>query len=489
MRVLILDLDTLRPDHLGCYGYHRNTSPNIDWIASQGVRFENYHCPDAPCLPSRTAWVTGRFGIHTGVVGHGGTAADVRLQGTTRDFRDRVSDQGLWAKLRFDGKLRTCSIGGFALRHGTWTFNAGFAETYDTGKRGGESAEDVTPTALDWIERNAQKDDWLLHVNYWDPHTPYRAPESFGNPFAGQPLAKWLTPAVLEKHLKMVGPHKPLEVNMYDAKTNPNRPRALGEIRNMGDLRRHIDGYDCGIAYLDQHIGQLLAALKAKGVLDDLVIVVTSDHGENQGELGIYAEHGTADRITTRIPMIIRWPGKAKAGHVDRGLHYNLDFGPTMAEMMGFKPAPTWDGRSYAAALAGSDAGRDYLVVSQCAHVCQRGVRFGPWMYIRTWHDGFHLFPKEMLFNIDDDPHEQNDLAASRRDICAQAVAMLQDWHDEMMATQLDGVTVDPMYTVLAEGGPVHARGALKRYAEHLKSTGRQWAIEELRRRHPQEKI
>jgi arylsulfatase A-like enzyme len=69
MRILYLDLDTLRPDHLGCYDYKRNTSPNIDRIASQGVRFENYYCSDAPCAPSRSAMMTGRFGIHNGVVG------------------------------------------------------------------------------------------------------------------------------------------------------------------------------------------------------------------------------------------------------------------------------------------------------------------------------------------------------------------------------------------------------------------------------------
>ncbi len=55
MKILFLDLDTLRPDHLGCYGYHRNTSPNIDKIAENGVRFNNYYCSDAPCLPSRAA--------------------------------------------------------------------------------------------------------------------------------------------------------------------------------------------------------------------------------------------------------------------------------------------------------------------------------------------------------------------------------------------------------------------------------------------------
>ena len=84
MRVLLLDLDSTRPDHLGCYGYHRNTSPNIDRIAAEGVRFDNYYTSDAPCFPSRTALMTGKFGIHNGVVGHGGTAADVRHEGITR---------------------------------------------------------------------------------------------------------------------------------------------------------------------------------------------------------------------------------------------------------------------------------------------------------------------------------------------------------------------------------------------------------------------
>ena len=80
MRILMLDLDTLRPDHLHCYGYERETSPVIDSICEDGMRFENYHCSDAPCLPSRAALLTGRFGIHNGAVNHGGMAADLRLR-------------------------------------------------------------------------------------------------------------------------------------------------------------------------------------------------------------------------------------------------------------------------------------------------------------------------------------------------------------------------------------------------------------------------
>jgi len=486
MRILYLDLDTLRPDHLGCYGYHRATSPNIDRIAAEGVRFDNYYCTDAPCLPSRTALMSGRFGIHTGVVGHGGTAADMRIEGAGRDFCGRLARESLPARLKEHG-LHTVSISPFAVRHGAWTFYAGFREMYNTGKGGMESAEDVTPTALDWIARNGARDDWFLQVNYWDPHTPYRAPADFGNPFADEPLPAWFSRELIRRHREMPGPHSAQDLGMYDNRTNPKYPRMPGEIRDMNDLRRVIDGYDCGIAYMDGHIGQLLDALEAQGVLDETVIIVSADHGENQGELGIWAEHATADHITCRIPMIVRWPGCA-GGRFDRGLHYHLDLGPTLAEMLGFEPAPSWDGRSYAGALReGADCGRDYLVISQCAHVCQRGVRFGPWLYIRTYHDGFHLFPGEMLFNVEEDPHEQNDLAETRPEICREAVCHLNDWHDRMMAAMDEGYAVDPMRTVLSEGGPQHARGRLARYCERLEATGRAGTIEELKRRHPRE--
>jgi arylsulfatase A-like enzyme len=488
MRVLYLDLDTLRPDHLGCYGYHRNTSPNIDRIAAQGVRFEKYYCSDAPCLPSRAALMTGRFGIHTGVVGHGGTAADMRLEGAPREFRDRLTigdpPQSLPMIFRRAG-MRTASFSSFAERHAAWWYNAGFQEMFNSGLGGNDSAEGLTPKAVDWIERNGAEDDWFLHINYWDPHTPYRAPESFGNPFAQEPLPAWITEDVFETHKKMVGPHKPLEISMFDDHENPEFPRQPGRLDTMDDLRKMIDGYDCGIRHMDDHIGKVFDALAAQGVMDDVAVIISSDHGENQGELGIYGEHGTADEGTCRIPMIIRWPG-GQQGQIDTGLHYNLDLPPTLADLFDTKKHELWDGKSTSPAiLDGADCGRDQLVLSQCAHVCQRSVRFGPWLYMRSYHDGYHLFPKEMLFNLEDDPYEQHDLAEERPEVVREAVYRLTQWHDDMMGTM--ECDVDPLWTVIREGGPYHARGQLTKYCERLEETGRAWAIPELKKRHPGE--
>jgi len=484
MRVLILDLDTLRPDHLGCYGYHRNTSPNIDRIAGEGVRFDSYFCPDAPCLPSRTALLTGRFGIHTGVVNHGGSNADPHREGPDRGFKQRLQQDSLWGTFRRAG-LKTVSVSPFGERHSAWQWYAGLNEVYNTGKSGNESAEEITPVALDWIERNGASDDWVLHVNYWDPHTLYRAPSEFGNPFENEPLPEWLTEEAIAEHRKMVGPHTAREVMMYHSKANPNYPRQPGEITDMASLRQMIDGYDCGIAYMDSHIGQLFAALEKQGVTDDLAVIITADHGENQGELGIYGEHATADQITCRIPMIVRWPGM-QSGHVDDGFHYNLDLLPTLAELLGVDASDRWDGSSYAPALRdAADCGRKYLVLSQCAHVCQRSVRFGPWLWMRTYHDGFHLFPEEMLYNIATDPHETTDEASARSGVCAEAARIYNRWHGEMMATAER--TEDPLWEVIAEGGPLHAKGSLKRYCERLEATDRGWAVPELKARHPRE--
>jgi hypothetical protein len=218
---------------------------------------------------------------------------------------------------------------------------------------------------------------------------------------------------------------------------------------------------------------------------DDTAIIITSDHGEDLGELGLYAEHALADELTTRIPMIIKWPG-VKPREV-AGLHYNIDLLPTLAQLLSVRPGEKWDGKSYAPSLLeGADCGRDYLVLSQMAHVCQRSVRMGDWLYMRTYHGGLHLFGDEMLFNLRDDPHEKYDVIEDHPEIAGMCARILLDWHAEMMAGVADGI--DPMETVLREGGPLHSRGYVLRYAERLRETGRAEGAEEMLRRYPPEK-
>ena len=90
MRILLIDIDTLRPDHLGCYGYHRATSPNIDALAADAIRFDNVYASDVPCLPSRTALCTRRFDTRTGVVSQGQALLNDWLDDQLTRSRDGV---------------------------------------------------------------------------------------------------------------------------------------------------------------------------------------------------------------------------------------------------------------------------------------------------------------------------------------------------------------------------------------------------------------
>lgn len=485
MRILYIDIDALRPDHLGCYGYHRNTSPNIDTLAREGVRFTNYHCSDAPCLPSRTAMYTGMFGIHSGVVGHGGTASDIRPEGPLRSFKDRIELNCLPYRLQQAG-YHTAQISPFGQRHAARQFYAGYNEIHNTGKSGVESAEEVTPLLKKWVTDNGLRENWYLHLNYWDPHTPYRVPKDYPNPFENEPAAPWITDEVFEAHLQKGNPHGARELGMYSGQVNCHYPKDLGELADLEDVKSWFDGYDAAIRYVDDHLGEIFTMLKQMGIYDDMAIIVSADHGECQGELGIYGEHGTADLATTRVPYIVKWPGKG-GGTVYEGLQYNLDMAPTFAELLDFEASDLWDGQSFASAFDSNFEGREYLVVSQCAHVCQRAVRFENWMYIRTYHCGFHGFPKEMLFDVVEDSHEQNDVASKHPDVCDKALRYLSEWHDEQMASM--PYDNDPIWTVMKEGGPYHTRGRLKSFCERLERTGRREVAKTLRERYPTQYI
>jgi arylsulfatase A-like enzyme len=516
MRILYLDLDALNPNHLGCYGYHRDTSPTIDRLAAQGLRCDNVYTSDAPCLPSRTAFYSGRLGIQTGVVGHGGTAAEPKREGPARGFRDRFAFDGLAARLKQQG-LHTVMFSPFGERHAAHWFYAGFKEIHNTGKGGMEDASEVMPGLVPWLEAHAGDDDWYLHVNFWDIHTPYRVPDDYGNPFEDDPVADWFTDELIARHVKRSGPHSAQDLGMY-GDNNPERfPRLPVRIEDRDSLKKWIDGYDTAIRYVDDQVARIVDLLRAAGTLDDTVIIISADHGENQGDLGIYGEHGTADQGTCHIPMIIRWPGGA-SGEVDDSLHYHLDLAPTLMDLLGGETPEIWDGQSFAGLVVGrasrpsgggggsddgpdarptSAGGREDLVISQCCHVCQRSSRWDAdghrWLYIRTYHDGFHPFDQETLFDLAADPHELNDLAADRPEVCREGAWRLMRWHEaqmQKMAITASDV-VDPLWTVIREGGPHHASyqhgqpaGQLSAYLDRLEQTGRADGADRIREVH-----
>lgn len=188
-------------------------------------------------------------------------------------------------------------------------------------------------------------------------------------------------------------------------------------VRIRYDARRIVDGCDCAVRYLDEHIVQVLAAFAQAGVLDELTIILSADHGENLGELAIYGNHVTADALTCRVLLIVRLPGGA-VGQGDHGLRYHLDLAPTLAELHGQEPVAIRDGRSDAGALRGAAAASwDELILSAYAGTCRRSVRYDRWWCIRPYRDGCIRFPLEMLFDLTVDPYEEHDRADDGDDV------------------------------------------------------------------------
>ncbi len=486
VRILYIDIDTLRADHLGCAGYHRNTTPNIDALADDGVRFENVYASDVPCLPSRTALISGMFGIRNGVASHGGMAADLRPEGRGREFISRIA-AGSWASRFYLAGWHTASFSSFPFRHSASWWNDGFMESMNLMRGfGGERADEVLPGVLDWLDRKGRDDNWFAHVHLWDPHTPYNTPDEFGNPFADDPVPGWHTEEVRAFNWGLSGPHSAQEPWGFSPDEFGKPPaRQPWNAQSMDDVKGIFDGYDVGVRYADDAVGILLNKLADMGVLDDTAVLISSDHGEAFGELGVYADHQAADEATCHIPSVLKWPGLEP--RVYSGLHYHLDVAATMVGLAGLTVPSHWDGVSVAAELeAGTEAGRDHLVLSQGAWACQRGVRWGDHLYLRTWHDGYHgHWADEMLFDVASDPHEQHDLASTEPDRVTMARSMLDDWTTEQL--EHSHSPADPMHIVIEEGGPYHTRRHLPDYLDRLRNTGRSDWADVLMERHPQE--
>lgn len=495
MRILYVDVDSLRADHLGCYGYHRNTSPNIDALAEGGRRFTNYYVSDAPCLPSRTALFSSRFGIHTGAINHGGVNAAVRPLSTDRGFRrDEAFDS--WPKVLDEAGVHTAMISPFPKRHDAWHVLEGFREYVDPGRNGQDRADEIYPLVEEWLDENAASEDWFLHVNFWDPHVPYDTPTEYGNPFEDEPAPEWVTEEVIQEHYEGYGPHSAREVHGVPPGFGGDLdlPRVPSEISSREEFAQYVDGYDVGIHYMDHYLGKVFDRLRDAGVFEETLIIVSADHGEQMGELNVYGDHHTADHATTRVPLIVRGPD-VRPG-TDDGLHYQLDLAPTVAELVGADVPRRWDGQSFADSVTeGVDASREQLVLSQGAWSCQRSVRWDSWILLKTYHDGFKgALEPTMLFDLEDDPHETNNLADDRPDVVTEGEARLQRWHDERMQEAAYGTNggtpdaprgvTDPLWEVIREGGPYHVRGKLEAYARRLRETGRDHHATELERRH-----
>lgn len=391
--------------------------------------------------------------------------------------------------------IHTTMVSPFPSRHDTWQVLEGIVEFHDPRDSHAHAA-DIYPYAAEWLRENAAGDDWFLHVNFWDPHTEYNTPLEYGNPFKDEPAPEWPDSETIQDHYESYGPHSAFnpESASRDWSGTWGLERMPEEIADREDFKTWVDGYDTGIRFMDDHVGKLLDLLEEQGVREETLIIVSADHGEALGEFNVYGDHQCADQATCRVPLIISGPGVEQG--VEDGLHYQVDLAPTVSELVGAEPPAGWDGRSFARSVSDGDAeGREYLILSQGAWACQRAVRWEDWLLIRTYHDGCKpAFDDVMLFDVRTDPHQTTDLSREQPRVTERGLSLLQRWHDDRMLEAAtgknggnphtpEGVT-DPMWDVLREGGPLHVRGSLGLYAEHLRREGREDQAAEIEKKY-----
>lgn len=450
MRFVYFDIDSLRPDHLGCYGYKRNTSPNIDKLAKKSVRFNNAYCATSPCVPSRSSMVSGRFGINHGAISHWGEGCNFYYP--EGDFHS--SEMPLFTRYLREANHRTITFSSFGDRHHAWWFFAGWNEVHThTLKSGTENADEVNDAVLPWIRNHGLEEDYFLHIQYWDPHGNYTYPKEYKEQFDNDNLApSFPSEEVIKEQQKDNHPRSANFLNWTsDYNTLPKETMPF-RINERKDFEKLINGYDGGINYMDKHVGEVIEEFRKLGIEDDVCFIITADHGESFGEQGIYMEHSMATQSVHNVPLIIHLPGMTEEKE-NNDFVYNIDVMATIADMLELPTPSGWDGTSFLPVLEGEEMeGRDYLILEHGLYACQRAVVDERWFYLYTYHEGFNIIEKEVLYDLKEDPNQTENVADKNPDVIFKMYNRLNRWVDENL--DKSGIKRDPMRDIIASGGP-----------------------------------
>ncbi len=381
--IIILDVDTLRADHLGCYGYSRDTSPNIDALAAESTRFEWAFSQAPHTLASQASIFTSLYPSTHGAVRH-----DDRLTEDVVTLAEVLKGAGFITAAFVDGGYLNPKRG----------FTQGF-DLYDANRARGLAA--IGPKVKRWVRRHAAETFFLL-VHTYDVHKPYDPPPAYRSLF-------------LDGLEPPTPGFEPSTQGMRGQKT----PRGTWLPLPARDVEHAKALYDAEIRFVDDWIGELMAELKALGLYDRATIILLSDHGEAFQEHGSIG-HSTLYTTVTRIPLIIRRPGAG--GAVISKIVESIDVMPTVLELVGAAPPPGIQGRSLLPLLRGEPSGPYRAFGESPARGAQRFIAL----------DGQQLLTnrrrKTRLFDLRADPLEQHDLAKVRTGEVERLSRALERW-------------------------------------------------------------
>jgi arylsulfatase A-like enzyme len=411
--VLFIILDTVRSANLGLYGYQRPTTPRLERFATRGVVFDQAISPSSWTLPSHASMFTGRepralsAGWLTPLDGAVPTIAEV-LRG--RGY----ATAGFVANLQYGtyetgldrGFIRysdyPISLGQIFMHSGLGVFLAArraLRTLVGTDEvLGRRNADRINADFFGWLD-GVEGRPFFAFLNYYDAHDPYLPPDEFFR--------------------KLTGRERP-------GRLSPLRRLTVRERREgvrPADLRLEIDSYDAAIAYLDDRIGRLLDDLERRGILDNTVVVIASDHGEEFGEHGVYYHGHSLYLPSLHVPLIVAYPGGPAGLRVSEPVSLT-DIAPTIAQLAGIEETTGLGGRSLAPQWARPEQHASVAggrTSSPVRSELEKGVRLPDWYPVSIGDmtsvvaDGLHYIRngdgREELFDLGSDPHERHDVA------------------------------------------------------------------------------
>ena len=372
--VVFITIDTLRADHLGCYGYKQIRTPNIDALAADGVRFARAYTPVPVTLPSHTVIFTGTYPLLSGM--HDFSAN--KLSSTQPTLASVLKEQGYATGAVIAAAVLDSRFGlnhGFDFYYDHFDFNRLDESNLDEMERPGNLVADQ---ALEWLGQNYQK-KFFLWMHLYDPHYPYRPPAPFSEEYKDHP-------------------------------------------------------YDGEIAFADAQVGRLIGFLKAKGLYQNTIIVLSGDHGESLGEHGEKTHGFFIYNATLHVPVIIRLPGGASAKTVPELISL-ADLMPTVLQALKVDVPAQVQGRNLLPLLTPKN---EEEARSLYAETFLPRLHFN-WSELRAVEtENYHFIdaPKPELYDLKKDPGETQNLYPQKKAVADEMRAKLATLLREYSAGQ-----------------------------------------------------
>lgn len=390
--ILLLGVDTLRASAVGPHPGRVSLTPAMDRLAGTSDVYPDAFSVFNITNPSFTSILTGLYGKNHGVYNL-----------TTKLGPQQPTLAALLAARGYD---TFAVISARHLADPSSGLGRGFRTLVQSD--GHFAAETAAGAAWDWIAQ--ARPPFFAWVHLFDPHTPHTPP---------QPFASGERPAAASGAGRVVSwlPFRDLGPRTFD------QPVLGGQ----------SDLYDGEVAYLDREVGRLLDAAESRGLLDNTIVVLVADHGENLGEHGIFYRHAGLWETTTHVPLMVRWP--RGEGRIRRGLVQTIDLFPTLLHAAGVAP-PSNDGTDLGELIDGQRRGRS-AVFAEHSDGSGAMVRTGRYKYFTS--RGNPLIPDgERLFDLESDPGEERNLVGQGLAIETELAAVLRRWLSERRYTPGD---------------------------------------------------